>query len=134
MIRKANCRCGDCYVEVEGDPDINLVCHCSKCRQRTGSAFGWQVYFQNDRFLTQVGEFTKYDSVGDSGAVTWWFCGRCASTLFWKVEGILPGYTGVAAGCFNDEPMGPPASLSPTDGHPCGWLSELSTLPPLSIP
>jgi hypothetical protein len=121
-------------VEVEGEPDVNLVCHCSKCRQRTGSAFGWQVYFPNDRVIKREGEFTKYDSVGDYGAVAWWFCGKCASTLFWKVEGVLPGLTGVAAGFFIDEPMGPPTSLSPTAGRPCDWLSELPKLPPLSVP
>ena len=134
MIRKASCRCGSCFVKVEGEPDINLVCHCSKCRQRTGSAFGWQVYFPDDRVIAREGEFTQYDSVGDSGEVSWWFCGRCASTLFWKVEGILPGFTGVAGGCFIDEPMGAPTTLSPNDGRPCDWLSELSKLSKLPAP
>lgn len=60
MNRIARCCCGNCTIEVTGEPEMHGVCHCSNCKRRTGSAFGISSYFKNDQLLNKVGEFSCY--------------------------------------------------------------------------
>ena len=55
MTRKATCCCGACSIEVEGEPDLNALCHCTNCKKRTGSAFGWSAYFADGRIRGRSG-------------------------------------------------------------------------------
>jgi hypothetical protein len=50
------------------------------------------------------------------------FCARCGTTLYWKSFGFLPDQTGVAGGCFVDDPL-PAPNLSATDSGRCAWLT-----------
>lgn len=44
MTRKASCCRGARTGEVEGDPVVNTLCHCSNCEQPIGSAGGsWRT-------------------------------------------------------------------------------------------
>ena len=45
MTRVAQCCCGACSIEAEGDPVIDGICHCANCNRCTGSAFGWSACF-----------------------------------------------------------------------------------------
>ncbi len=38
-IRTGGCLCGAVRYEVSGEPYIAGLCHCTKCRKLTGSAF-----------------------------------------------------------------------------------------------
>jgi hypothetical protein len=40
MTRTAHCSCGALRVEVAGEPDAVVACHCGQCQRRTGSVFG----------------------------------------------------------------------------------------------
>ena len=83
MSRKATCCCGACSIEVEGEPELNALCHCANCKKRTGSAFGWSAYFADGRVVGRSGDFRVYEIAGAHPQQRW-FCAACGSTLFWK--------------------------------------------------
>ena len=119
MTRTAACCCGAASIAVEGEPDVNGVCHCADCKRRTGSAFGWQVYFPDTRIVGRTGELTRY-AVGDPPSQERWFCAACGSTLWWK-SGFLPGHTGIAAGNFGETPL-PEPRLRIGEDTRCAWV------------
>jgi hypothetical protein len=130
MIRKATCCCGKCSIEVEGEPTINGICHCRNCKKRTGSAFGWSAYFADAQILRKAGNFKAY-VIGGEKAQQRWFCAHCGSTLFWKLAFALPDQTGIAGGCFADNPLEAPSLTGNNEGRcvwvglPDGWRTSL---------
>ena len=119
MTRKATCCCGACSIEVEGEPDLNAICHCNNCKRRTGSAFGWSTYFADERIVARSGDFRVYEIDGGQRQRRW-FCVDCGSTLFWKVAN-RPLQTGIAGGCFDEQPV-PAPSVTVSDNGRCVWL------------
>lgn len=102
-MRTSRCSCGECSVEVEGDPVRNLLCNCDDCRRRTGAPFSWSAYFRNDQVREAAGPLTiRQVETGQLAPHTRHFCSQCGSTLFWKAPTLMPEVTGFAAGCFND--------------------------------
>lgn len=119
MTRKASCCCGACSVEVEGEPDINAICHCNNCKRRTGSAFGWSAYFPDERVAVRTGDFRLYEITGRNPQQRW-FCAVCGSTVHWKVA-ARPHQTGIAGGCLADPPLAAPSVTVSNNGR-CAWL------------
>ena len=119
MLRTAKCCCQACSITVEGEPVANALCHCASCRRRTGSAFGWSVYFPDAGVVGRTGEMNVY-RLAEPAAAERWFCARCGTTLFWKAEAFA-GVTGVAGGCFVDEPLGAPTFSANGEGRR-DWL------------
>jgi hypothetical protein len=118
MTRIARCCCQACSIEVEGEPTLNAVCHCSSCKRRTGSAFGWSAYFRNEDIKDRRGELKAY-AVKGPPPTTRWFCANCGTTLMWETDGF--GQTGFAGGCFADTPL-PDPNLSSHDDRRCAWV------------
>ncbi len=78
------------------------------CKQRTGSAFGFNAWFpqQDVRIEGRAAEFVR---VGDEGGhITFRFCPSCGTTVYWNIDRI-PGTIAVAAGGFADLSFPPPA-------------------------
>jgi hypothetical protein len=121
MTRIAKCCCGDCSIEVSGEPALNAICNCSSCKKRTGSAFGWSAYFPDANVVAKSGAMNVYAKDGDMG-YNRFFCARCGTTLYWKSFGFLADHIGIAGGCFADDPL-PPPNLSATDANRCAWLT-----------
>jgi hypothetical protein len=119
MTRTARCCCGDCTITVEGEPVLNGICHCTSCKRRIGSAFGWSAYFPDDKITAKAGTLNVYAKDGATG-YNRFFCARCGATLFWKSFGFLPDAAGVAGGCFIDDPL-PEPNLSAQDRDHCAW-------------
>lgn len=120
MTRKATCCCGKCAIEVDGEPIVNAICHCTNCKKRTGSAFGWSSYFRDSQVVRRSGDLTLYELYGENPQQRW-FCSGCGSTLFWTAAGF-PGLTGIAGGCFADMPLSAP-SLTVSNESRCLWVS-----------
>ena len=118
MTRQATCCCGAASVTVASEPDINGVCHCSDCKKRTGSAFGWQAYFP-DAAVTATGALSRYQ-VGDPERQARFFCTACGSTLFWT-SSFMPGRTGIAVGNFADPVFQEPTMTVSKDKR-CAWV------------
>ena len=108
-------------IELAGEPVFNGICHCANCKARTGSAFGWSVYFPNDRLLATHGAPRVYAFQSASGPQARRFCGDCGTTLFWD-SAAFPGVVGVAGGCFAAPGPGEP-TLSASESGRCPWLA-----------
>ena len=106
-MRTSRCSCGECTVEVEGEPTLSGLCNCDDCKRRTGSAFSWSVYFPNDAIGRIEGPLAtrRVDSTNPPASRR--FCAKCGSTLFWTPENGAE--TGFAAGCFNDPTLAAPS-------------------------
>jgi len=131
MIRTAQCCCGQASIELEGDPTIHAVCHCKDCKKRTGSAFGISAYFSNSQVRRKIGGVQIYEINNEETRQKRYFCSFCGTTLYWEMSHFprIPGVTemtGVASGCFVDEPLPNPV-FSANNEDRCVWL-ELPTL------
>jgi hypothetical protein len=113
MRRKAQCCCGACVIEVEGEPTLNGVCHCHDCQKRTGSPFGWSAYFKDEQIAGKTGAFGEY-AVASAFPAIRWFCQACGSTMMWKTD-YFPDQTGFAGGCFVETPLPEPAFVASVD-------------------
>jgi hypothetical protein len=121
MTRTARCCCGAASITVEGEPQLNAICNCQSCRRRTGSAFGWSAYFPDEAVTGKTGETRIYAKDGAAGYHRH-FCTRCGTTLYWKSFGFMPGATGIAGGCFADDPIPEPVA-SAADAARYPWIA-----------
>src|SRR5688572_25600747 len=98
MARTATCACGSASIDVDGPLKIHAVCHCTNCRRRTGSAFGWSAYFPREALVGVHGDLVAYAPANPPGGVPQvrHFCARCGTTLYWLDE-KFPTLVGVAA-------------------------------------
>lgn len=119
----ARCACGSAAITLAGPVKIHAVCHCTNCKRRTGSAFGWSAYFPRDARVSTHGELVEYASTNPNDGFDQqrWFCARCGTTLFWH-DAKFPALVGVAAGCFGESPPGTP-TLSASHARKCAWVS-----------
>ncbi|MBK1613810.1 aldehyde-activating protein [Rubrivivax gelatinosus] len=68
-----SCRCGQARLAARGQPLRVGICHCTDCRQESGSAFTFYGVWPADRF-EHSGETAEF--MGRR------FCSRCGSRLF----------------------------------------------------
>ncbi|NKK40318.1 GFA family protein [Rhizobium leguminosarum bv. viciae] len=68
-----SCKCGDVRLAVRGSPSRIGICHCTDCRQESGSAFTFFGVWPAANFET-TGETSEYDGRQ--------FCPICGSRLF----------------------------------------------------
>jgi len=67
--------------EVEGDPAMMAICHCTDC-QHEGGAFSATAVYAADKFKWTSGSATTYEATGASGKnVKHTFCANCGSSL-----------------------------------------------------
>lgn len=72
-LRHGSCRCGRVRYSVSGEPKRVGICHCTDCRQESGSAFTFFGVWQAEAFST-TGETTVYEGRR--------FCPHCGSHVF----------------------------------------------------
>ena len=99
MQHKAQCQCGQLTVEMTTDPDFVLVCNCTQCQRRTGSAFTYAAFFKRDTVGVSGSykDWTRDTATGNK--LTNHFCPDCGTNVFWSPE-LRPDYHGVAVGCL----------------------------------
>ena len=75
IVRTGGCLCGKSRYQTKGDSPRAIMCHCRYCQTYTGSAFGTQVWFPEDKVTLTSGELSKYENNTESGnVVTLNFC------------------------------------------------------------
>lgn len=83
-MKTGSCLCGDVRFELRGPLDDVIACHCTQCRKQTGHHWASTHTADADLRFVNRESLRWYRS---SGAAQRGFCGRCGSTLFWKLDG-----------------------------------------------
>jgi len=91
--RTGGCRCGKVNFSVEGEPTRIGLCHCTDCRQESGSAF---TYFG----IWPARQCTIDGETKDHGGRR--FCPECGSRLFAADESEVE----IKLGSLNHAPTG----------------------------
>lgn len=102
-IHEGGCLCGAVRYRVVGNPIEALICHCTLCQRRTGSAFGISIYFDEKDVAITHGVLNTYEYRSDESHrwIKTEFCPTCGTTVTWTAE-ELPGGRGIAGGTFDD--------------------------------
>ena len=72
-VLSGKCLCGQVQISVRGEPLRVGICHCTNCRQESGSAFTFYAVWPAHQF-EHVGETSEFRGQH--------FCPRCGSRLF----------------------------------------------------
>ena len=118
----AQCCCGEFKIEIEGEPQLHGLCHCSDCKKRTGSAFGISAYFSSDAIKNVTGQSNCYTLLNreQNHEQKRYFCNNCGSTLYWTISD-KPKIVGIAGGNIVNGTM-PEPTYSVNDSQRCQWL------------
>lgn len=101
MAMEGGCLCGQVRYAIEGEPQMQLVCHCKNCQRQAGSLAS-VIIGVPEAALSYEGEVKTYADKGDSGsAVDRQFCGNCGSPLF-SIVASAPGMIFIKAGTLDD--------------------------------
>ena len=60
MKYSAKCHCGEITVEMEHDPMMQFMCHCSICHQRIGTSISALAWPEHEINITGNLKFKKY--------------------------------------------------------------------------
>jgi hypothetical protein len=105
MTIRGSCLCGGVHYEVDRVREFEL-CHCSRCRKASGSAFiAWLVAEPGDlRFVRGEELVRRYEAPVREAppAYAIGFCSRCGSSLPSQMP--AGGSWGIPAGTLDDDP------------------------------
>ena len=100
MTQTGGCLCGKVRYEIEGEPAVTAVCHCTHCQKQSGSAFSVNLLVPDSRFKLD-GDVQTYEDTGESGQkVHRRFCSRCGSPIL-SVLDAVPGMVAIKAGTLD---------------------------------
>ena len=92
-VTSGQCRCGQVRLSVRGDPLRVGICHCTDCRQESGSAFTFYAIWPASLFEC-TGETSQFTGRH--------FCPACGSRLF----ALLDDEAEIKLGCLPQAPTG----------------------------
>lgn len=102
IAKTGGCLCGAVRYELNAEPAMQAVCHCSHCQRQAGSAFSTIVGVPEGAVTVTAGAPKSYIDHGESGKVVERrFCGDCGSPLF-SLVAVAPGMTFVKSGTLDD--------------------------------
>lgn len=124
-MRTASCSCGQLRVICDGEPMRVSICHCLACQKRTGSAFGVQSRWPEERVRIE-GTATEFVRIGDEGsACTFRFCPTCGATVYYTNQG-MDGIIAVPVGAFAEPTFpAPQYVVYSTRRHPWAVMPNL---------
>lgn len=97
-----SCLCGDISFSADGEVPVMANCHCTDCRQSTGSAFATLMFMKQDD-VTVTGTPKTFEHSSDRGStMTKHFCGNCGTPLFTQ-NSAREGMLGLRAGLINEQ-------------------------------
>ncbi len=100
---EGGCLCGAVRYRTTDTPARVLACHCTTCKQRTGSAYGVGVYFpaQQVEFTGATPQTYEFHSDTSGRWIRNEFCAQCGTTVSWTLE-MRPGMRAIAGGSYDD--------------------------------
>jgi len=102
-VHEGGCLCRAIRYLVKGNPQRGSVCHCTFCQRRTGSAFEFQAFFEEQNVELMGDELTTYEHRSDESN-RWFrlnFCNRCGTTVMATIE-RRPGVRLIMVGTLDD--------------------------------
>ena len=95
------CLCGDISFEADGEIPVMAKCHCTACRQSTGSAYAALMFMKQDD-VKITGTPKTFQHKADSGSLmTKHFCSNCGTPMFTQ-NSSREGMLGLRAGLINE--------------------------------
>ncbi|PCJ12545.1 MAG: aldehyde-activating protein [Gammaproteobacteria bacterium] len=79
------CLCGKVSYQIEGDLGEVRLCHCSDCREVTGSAFSANAKIKREQFKLTSGTAALTEYVRRPGVLCY-FCSSCGCHIYVWVE------------------------------------------------
>jgi hypothetical protein len=93
VTRTATCLCHKVHVQITGDDKDVVLCHCSNCKQRSGSAFMHNHRFMNASLQVLTGKdlLKQYgDGETKTGAMLFnHFCSNCVSATCEPIKFLI---------------------------------------------
>jgi len=102
-MHEGGCVCGAVRYRVKAQPQAGLVCHCTWCQRRSGSAFAFVAYFNEGDVEFLRGRMTAYEHRSDETG-RWLkieFCPVCGTPVTHTTE-LRPGLRGISAGTLDE--------------------------------
>jgi len=107
--RSGGCACGAIRYQVDGEPLVCFICHCTDCQRATGGGPAYDLLFPVEAFALLKGEPRVHWTTAQSGKrVGRYFCGECGTPVFGDIES-LPHARDIPVGSLDD-----PGIFSPT--------------------
>ena len=103
FTQQGGCLCGAVRYRTTRTPFLDLACHCTTCKLRTGAGYGIGVYFDDSQVEFLQGELNTHQLNSDTSGrwIRNEFCPGCGTTVSWTLE-MRPGLRGVAGGTYDD--------------------------------
>ncbi len=88
-MRTGRCLCGACSYEIDGDPIVVAICHCTDCQRSSGAGHSTGAMYA-EAGIRLSGQLASYERQSNAGhCVTRLFCATCGSPLFGRNSGML---------------------------------------------
>jgi len=109
-IHGGGCLCGAVRFEIQGKPMFVHACHCTRCQQRSGSAFAVNLWIEESKVKMLSGELTNQGVLVDENGQSSesWSCASCGFGLFTCFHGAPAGSRFVRAGTLDEPAAFPP--------------------------
>ncbi|KAJ9604011.1 hypothetical protein H2200_011533 [Cladophialophora chaetospira] len=101
-----SCYCGNLRIEYTGEPITTALCHCSNCKNYTGSTYSLNYLIPSENFKIISGTPKEISKIADSGkSITNCFCPDCGTMMFRYGDtfGGKDGAKVLQAGVLDDE-------------------------------
>ena len=124
QVFTGGCQCGAVRYDVQGDPVVVAICHCSMCRRANAApAVAWAMFQEGQvRFTKNLP--TTYSS---SAPARRGFCGVCGTPISFTAE-YIPGLIDLTVGSF-DHPEALMPSLHYWDSKRLPLMKSADDLP-----
>ncbi len=119
------CHCGAIRYQIDGQPVVHALCHCTDCRRHSGAPMvGWAMYPEAAVTLTK-GTPRVYTSSPQGRRH---FCADCGTGLFYVNGEILPSLIDVQSATLDDPDL-VPAQVHIQVAERLKWMERVSELP-----
>lgn len=119
------CHCGEIRYQVEGEPIVHALCHCTDCRRHAGAPMvGWTMYPKSAVKVTK-GTPKVYKS-SEHGRRQ--FCADCGTGLFYTNAEMLPDIIDIQSATY-DDPGSVPARAHIQVAERISWMERAHELP-----
>lgn len=84
----AHCQCGALALHIEGAPVVQLVCHCSDCREFSGRSYVEAAFFKSGACRADGPVVSMIRKGGTGSAKTHYSCALCKTPLYVRVSAL----------------------------------------------